>query len=89
MKENNYTASGATLELPVPPPGLWSGSVQSRTFFIAVRVLSINLSNDVNFIRKKSSLQAGMGDIFIAAPIWLVLACELQNQNNKILQVKI
>lgn len=57
-KEENYAASRAIPEFPV----LWVGSVQSLTFFIELHVCCNNLSNDVNFIREKSSLQAGTGE---------------------------
>lgn len=79
-KGNNYAASGATLEFPVPAPCLCSGSLQSLTFLIELHVLSINLSNDVNFFREKSSLHAGIGaKVTPAPPTGLASDCELQN----------
>lgn len=69
------------LEFPVLPPGFWSGSHQSLTFFIEPQVRSINLSNDVNFILEKSSLHAGIGSSAIAVlPIELETASELPNK---------
>lgn len=75
---SNYAASGATPEFPATPPGLWSGSLQSLTFFIELHVLSINLSNEVNFIREKSSLQAGIGASFLPIPTALAVPSKLQ-----------
>lgn len=52
-----YAASGATPKIPDRS----FSSLQRRTSLIKQHVLSINLSNDVNFMREKSSRQAGMG----------------------------
>lgn len=59
--EKVYAASGAIPVLPALPPALTSDSLQSLTFFIELHVFSMSLSNDVNFIRWKSCLQAGTG----------------------------
>lgn len=72
-----YAASGATPEFPAAPPLRWSGSEQSLTFFIEVQVLSMSLSNEVNFIRAKSSRQAGTGER--QTPNCFGSPCELQN----------
>lgn len=55
--------------LPVLPPGLWSVSLQSLTFFIELHVCSISLSNDVSFFREKSSLKAGTGARLTPIPL--------------------
>nr|GMC70269.1 hypothetical protein Iba_scaffold61382CG0020 [Ipomoea batatas] len=56
--------SGATPEFP----DFCSVSLQSRTFLIKLQVLSISLSKEVNFIREKSSLQAGIGARVVPCP---------------------
>lgn len=84
---SNYAASGATPEFPETPPGRRSGSLQSLTFFIELHVLSINLSNEVSFIREKSSLQAGIGASFIPIPTALALPSKLQEK--KIIRKKL
>lgn len=64
FEERTYAASGATPEFP----DFCSVSLQSRTFLIKLQVLSISLSKEVNFIREKSSLQAGIGARVVPCP---------------------
>ena len=55
--------------LPVLPPGLWSVSLQSLTFFIELHVCSISLSKEAGFFREKSSLKAGTGARLTPIPL--------------------